>query len=171
MGGKLEVFANAQIASNIDSNDQRNNQVQAQTDPNERDQAALRSSEDFGAKLKQARDVLEECLQRYEPEQICLAFNGGKDCTALLHLFAATLSLVMARRNINKENDDDDDVKSTDGKMKDSQRQEKKGGKVGFKAIYIRKGNPFPEVEKFVEDMAKEFHLEIFTVSGSIKDG
>jgi len=91
-------------------------------------------------KLKQAVDVLEECRRRYTDDEICLAFNGGKDCTALLYLFSA--------------------VRDMAGLPRDK----------GLKVIYIRKGNPFPEVEKFVEEMVKEFHLELITVSGGIKD-
>lgn len=34
--------------------------------------------------------TMEEVVKRYQPEEICLAFNGGKDCTVLLDLFCAT---------------------------------------------------------------------------------
>jgi len=94
----------------------------------------------FGLKLSQTVSVIEDCLTRYSIDEVCLAFNGGKDCTALLHLFAAVL------------------------KKKQPERQ-------GFKAMYIKKGSPFPEVEKFVEEMKKEFQLEMIIVSGSIKHG
>ena len=105
----------------------------------------------FGSKLKQATDVFDQCLRDYAPEQICLAFNGGKDCTALLHFYAAFLD--MKRKENEKEGEN-----STERK-------------TGFKAMYIRKGNPFPEVEKFVEEMVKEFDLQLITVVGSIKEG
>ena len=36
--------------------------------------------------------TVEEVLRRYQPEEVCLAFNGGKDCTVLLDLFAAVWS-------------------------------------------------------------------------------
>lgn len=36
--------------------------------------------------------TVEEVLRRYQPEEICLAFNGGKDCTVLLDFFAAMWS-------------------------------------------------------------------------------
>lgn len=94
----------------------------------------------FGAKLSQTVSVIEDCLTRYSIDEVCLAFNGGKDCTALLHLFAAVLKM-----------------KNPDSKV--------------FKAMYIKKGNPFPEVERFVEEMKKEFQLEMIVVSGSIKHG
>ncbi|XP_076328751.1 FAD synthase-like isoform X2 [Tachypleus tridentatus] len=35
--------------------------------------------------------VIESCLKKYKMSEICLSFNGGKDCTALLHLIHACL--------------------------------------------------------------------------------
>ena len=37
--------------------------------------------------LQEAIDTLTEALQRYKLDEICIGFNGGKDCTALLHLW------------------------------------------------------------------------------------
>ena len=36
------------------------------------------------------RQVIEECLSRYSPSEVCVSFNGGKDCSALLHLVYAS---------------------------------------------------------------------------------
>ncbi|XP_011305908.1 probable FAD synthase [Fopius arisanus] len=33
--------------------------------------------------------ILEQCLDRYNCDEIFLSFNGGKDCTAVLHLLAS----------------------------------------------------------------------------------
>ncbi|KZS19382.1 FAD synthase [Daphnia magna] len=33
--------------------------------------------------------TIEECLSRYQPSEVCVSFNGGKDCSALLHLIHA----------------------------------------------------------------------------------
>lgn len=30
-------------------------------------------------------------MDRYGPSRLCIAFNGGKDCTAILHLYFAVL--------------------------------------------------------------------------------
>lgn len=37
--------------------------------------------------VKDALAVCREALSRYKLEEICIGFNGGKDCTALLHLW------------------------------------------------------------------------------------
>lgn len=31
-------------------------------------------------------EIIEKALLRYKPENTCVSFNGGKDCTAILHL-------------------------------------------------------------------------------------
>ena len=34
--------------------------------------------------------MIEECLTRYPgPGEVCISFNGGKDCSVLLHLVVA----------------------------------------------------------------------------------
>ena len=45
----------------------------------------------YGQRLVKAVGVVEEALQRYRPSQLAIAFNGGKDCTALLDLVMKTL--------------------------------------------------------------------------------
>ena len=41
----------------------------------------------FSKKLQDSLKVIEESLRRYSIEQICLSFNGGKDCLVVLYLF------------------------------------------------------------------------------------
>ncbi|KAG8216065.1 hypothetical protein J3R82DRAFT_8065 [Butyriboletus roseoflavus] len=50
------------------------------------------SSEPMGERVKEALDVIENTLDTYTPEKISISFNGGKDCTVLLHLYAAAFA-------------------------------------------------------------------------------
>ncbi|KAI6126701.1 hypothetical protein F5141DRAFT_351972 [Pisolithus sp. B1] len=50
------------------------------------------SREPIGKLVKESLDVIEQSLVTYGPERISLSFNGGKDCTVLLHLFTAALA-------------------------------------------------------------------------------
>ncbi|TGZ34746.1 hypothetical protein DBV15_10816, partial [Temnothorax longispinosus] len=43
------------------------------------------------AHIKCALDILNECYERYNPNEVFISFNGGKDCTVVLHL-AATIA-------------------------------------------------------------------------------
>lgn len=42
-------------------------------------------------KVMSALKTIEAALDQYSVEEVCVGFNGGKDCTALLHLYYATL--------------------------------------------------------------------------------
>lgn len=45
----------------------------------------------LGDKVAGALQTIETALARYSLPQLCVGFNGGKDCTALLHLFHAAV--------------------------------------------------------------------------------
>ncbi|KAI8146595.1 hypothetical protein BJV82DRAFT_576138 [Fennellomyces sp. T-0311] len=52
----------------------------------------LAESDDILAKpVKEALDVIEQAYKEYGLEATSLSFNGGKDCTVLLHLVVAAL--------------------------------------------------------------------------------
>lgn len=93
----------------------------------------------LGEKVMSALKTIESALDQYSTEQVCVGFNGGKDCTALLHLYYAALK----RR-----------YPDTKDKLK---------------ALYIRIVSPFPEMERFLQDTIKRYDLELFSVEGSIR--
>ncbi|KAA8591623.1 FAD synthase [Etheostoma spectabile] len=101
--------------------------------------ALANSGTALGEKVMSALKTIEAALDQYSTEEVCIGFNGGKDCTALLHLYYAALK----RRY-------------PDGKDK-------------VKALYIRIVSPFPEMERFLQDTIKRYDLEIFSVEGSIR--
>uniref|UniRef100_A0A671NV81 FAD synthase n=1 Tax=Sinocyclocheilus anshuiensis TaxID=1608454 RepID=A0A671NV81_9TELE len=45
----------------------------------------------LGKKVAAALGTIEMALEKYSTNEICVGFNGGKDCTALLHLYYAVL--------------------------------------------------------------------------------
>ncbi|XP_048882578.1 FAD synthase isoform X1 [Brienomyrus brachyistius] len=94
----------------------------------------------LGQKVTSALKVVEMALERYSPSEICVGFNGGKDCTALLHLYYAAL------------------------------RRKHPEGKDRVKALYIRIVLPFPEMERFLQDTTKRYDLELISVEGSIRE-
>ncbi|KAN0111740.1 hypothetical protein V8E52_008120 [Russula decolorans] len=54
--------------------------------------ALAASSEPIAALVKEALEVIDDALDEYGPDKVSLSFNGGKDCTILLHLYAAALA-------------------------------------------------------------------------------
>nr|XP_012143208.1 PREDICTED: FAD synthase-like isoform X2 [Megachile rotundata] len=43
--------------------------------------------------IKNALNILQKCYKMYKPEEIFISFNGGKDCTVVLHLTACVAKL------------------------------------------------------------------------------
>ncbi|KAM4690669.1 FAD synthase [Rhinophrynus dorsalis] len=97
------------------------------------------SGSPLGQKVAAALQTVEAALDQYSLEKICVAFNGGKDCTALLHLYHTAIQ----RRFLDR--------------------------KVKLQALYIRIVSPFPEMEQFMQDTIKRYNLQIYTVQGDIK--
>ncbi|CAO3589814.1 unnamed protein product [Absidia cylindrospora] len=68
--------------------------------------------------------------QQNQRDAIALSFNGGKDCTVLLHLVVAVLSRLGHEKN---------DL---------------------LRAVYVTYPNPFPHVDEFVNVCSKRYHLD-----------
>ncbi|XP_060613884.2 FAD synthase [Anolis sagrei] len=102
--------------------------------------ALAESGSPLGQKVAAAVRTIEEALDRYPFSGLCVGFNGGKDCTALLHLFHAAVQ------------------------KRHPGRTEK------LKALYIRTVSPFPEMEEFIRDTAQRYNLQVCDVHGNIRE-
>ncbi|CAM1330225.1 FLAD1 (predicted) [Pycnogonum litorale] len=77
----------------------------------------------FTMELGNALNVLEEAVDKFNQDEICLSFNGGKDCTVLLHLFSAVL-----RKKFGQD------------------------GVRDILTLYVSSSDTFPEVDDFIEN-------------------
>ncbi|CAM9810705.1 unnamed protein product [Lampetra fluviatilis] len=94
----------------------------------------------LGHRVADSLKVIEDAVRTYGLAQLCVAFNGGKDCTALLHL----VHIVMRRLCLDT------------------------GEKL--QALYIRGAAPFPEIESFVQESGQRYGLRMHTVEGAVRD-
>lgn len=95
----------------------------------------------LGSAIKCAWAVYNQIFQTYSYDEVCIGFNGGKDCTIILHLLVAYLRKVHP--------------KYTDKLV----------------ALYIKQDDPFEEAEHFIDSCKMNYNMEMITIPGSIRAG
>ncbi|KAK2460806.1 hypothetical protein APHAL10511_007276 [Amanita phalloides] len=91
------------------------------------------SDDSLAVPVNEALEVIDVSLDTHGSHNISLSFNGGKDCTVLLHLYAAAL-----------------------GKRLGPSEE-----MAPVSAIYIPVPSPFPVLETFVEQIANDYNLAL----------
>jgi len=93
--------------------------------------------------VQESIDIIEEAFRRYKIENTCISFNGGKDCTAVLHLVHSVATKLSSSNN--------NDVRIT--------------------AFYAQLPDHFQEESKFVQETVKKYKLNLLQYStNSLKD-
>jgi len=101
----------------------------------------------LGGKLTKTIRIIEDSLRLWGEGRVGVSFNGGKDCTVLLHIYYA----VVCREH-----------------------QRYRNGSAKFpkvKGLYVKppQGLSFPEVEEFVRSSVDRYHLDLEELSGPMK--
>ncbi|KAJ1999661.1 FAD1 flavin adenine dinucleotide synthetase [Coemansia thaxteri] len=104
---------------------------------------------DLGRKVTSALQVIEDAIERYGSLHLALSFNGGKDCTALMHLVRAALY----RHSANQ------------GCATDSSTE------LPLVSLYIQYKNSFPEMDSFVQNSVARYNLDLVKRSGPMRQG
>ncbi|KAI9056284.1 adenine nucleotide alpha hydrolases-like protein [Trametes sanguinea] len=84
--------------------------------------------------VAEALQVIDDAFDSWGEEHISLSFNGGKDCTVLLHLVAASLG----------------------------RRTQAPIPPKPLAAVYIPVPSPFPQLEAFIDEIANAYRLDLF---------
>ncbi|XP_035227525.1 FAD synthase-like isoform X2 [Stegodyphus dumicola] len=95
---------------------------------------------DFIKAIEASNAVLQECVNLYKVEGICLSFNGGKDCTALLHLTHLFLAKTFPTKS------------------------------VRLRVLYVQSKQSFPEIEEFIQLCVQRYNLDLLTYNQPIKE-
>ncbi|KAJ2781455.1 3'-phosphoadenosine 5'-phosphosulfate sulfotransferase [Coemansia javaensis] len=98
----------------------------------------------LGAKVAHALAVIEQAAERYGPAHVALSFNGGKDCTALMHLVRAALSRYEARHGL---------------------------AATPLVSLYVLYKRSFAEIDEFVQQSVVRYSLELVERAGPMKQG
>lgn len=90
--------------------------------------------------VKYSLKVIQCALDRYKHEEICISFNGGKDCTAVLHMVAH----LFAQKNAISENQ-----------------------VTKLRAHYVHLEDSFDELTSFVKECEDRYRLDLIRTSGT----
>ncbi|KAG9045075.1 3'-phosphoadenosine 5'-phosphosulfate sulfotransferase [Tulasnella sp. UAMH 9824] len=155
-------------------------------------QAHTPSSGSLARSVKEALDVIERVVQQYGWDHISMSFNGGKDCTVLLHLLAAVLYRSQrARTNNTALAERLKDISCADSSSSSASPEpapihsesmpptppRPSPGRVPsallptMQSVYITCVSPFPEVEEFVDHCVARYSLDLVKVPGPMKEG
>jgi len=93
------------------------------------------------ASIQKAYYDIHECLNSYRPEELSIAFNGGKDSIVLLHL------IDMAFKNKAEE------TKQSDWNI------------CNIVTLYFVSEKAFEEVNHYVEKIVSEYNLQIYRIT------
>jgi len=98
-------------------------------------------------KIREAVVIIHKTLKEYSLDEIGISFNGGKDCTVLLHLIYLVI-------------------------LEESSTIEEAKRKLGtILTIYFESPAPFQEVDNFMQYAAKRYELNIRKLNRNIKEG
>ncbi|KAK3316714.1 hypothetical protein B0H66DRAFT_604990 [Apodospora peruviana] len=115
--------------------------------------------------------IIEEAIRKYEPEELSLAYNGGKDCLVLLVLILACLPSAASESSpsASQPTSSSSPLSPTPPEQSDFKTANQPGSKPPplseppqpLQAIYIAPPDPFPEVEDFVAASTVTYHLDL----------
>ncbi|CAE6500216.1 unnamed protein product [Rhizoctonia solani] len=141
----------------------------------------------LGDMIREAIGVIDRGLDIHGLDKLSISFNGGKDCTVLLHL----LSAVLRRRSLEGIGHGpvcQVDKVVADGavvspalsnatlspsvatnKLPTTSQPSSETTPPPIHSVYVLCPSPFPEVEDFVESSIKAYNLRLVRVSGSMR--
>ncbi|KDN43968.1 adenine nucleotide alpha hydrolases-like protein [Tilletiaria anomala UBC 951] len=104
-------------------------------------------------RVQDAVSLTEEIVRELGPEQISLSFNGGKDCTVLVHILSAVLRRLSQKRSL-----------STPSSSRTPPIPP-------LRSVYITCPSPFAEVERFIRSSSRRYNLRVRSVAGDMRQG
>ncbi|BGP14229.1 hypothetical protein JCM10213_005880 [Rhodosporidiobolus nylandii] len=114
----------------------------------------------LGRKVKEALEITDRALDEYGLEQVALSFNGGKDCTVLIHLLCASFLHHLSPSSFSPSLSSPSPSSSSSSAPR----------LPPIPTIYIRTPSPFPQVEAFVSLCVEWYNLDLEAREGGMKE-
>ncbi|KAH8900089.1 phosphoadenosine phosphosulfate reductase [Thozetella sp. PMI_491] len=97
--------------------------------------------------VRTALETIGTALRQYEHSELSVAYNGGKDCLVLLVLIIAALARRYPRDGVPSD--------------PSAPAAPPTPFPTTLQAVYVVSQHPFAEVDTFVEDTSREYHLDL----------
>ncbi|KAJ1922299.1 3'-phosphoadenosine 5'-phosphosulfate sulfotransferase [Mycoemilia scoparia] len=121
---------------------------------------ALSLKEDpLADKVRVSMQVIKKALDTYGRDGLALSFNGGKDCTVLLHLFSAVL----------RDRDNNEPNVHINGAT-NSIKKDKSEADHRIRCLYVSNHEVFPEVDAFVAECTDKYNLDLVAIHMPMKE-
>lgn len=104
---------------------------------------------------KETLDFIVQTIDSFGLECVSICFNGGKDCTVLLHLLAAALAYIRQRDNIPPPTTHDGRVTSSHDAI------------VDIPVVYFKVDREFDELYQFNNDMMDMYNFKMVEFDGT----
>ncbi|GAA5917716.1 hypothetical protein JCM8208_001887 [Rhodotorula glutinis] len=111
----------------------------------------------LGDKTREALDIVDQAIAKFGIDSIALSFNGGKDCTVLIHLLATSIL-----RHLHPHAFSDDASSSSSSPPPTL---------PPIQTVYVRCPSPFPQVEAFVALSTHWYHLALVAIDDGMRAG
>ncbi|KAM7199384.1 hypothetical protein V8F20_005779 [Naviculisporaceae sp. PSN 640] len=105
--------------------------------------------------------VIEKAICMYRPEELSIAYNGGKDCLVLLILLLACLPISGSTTVKSTQEQGLPELSPQKQPPPPTSKSPNSAPPKTLQAIYIAPPDPFPEVEDFVTTSTIEYDLDL----------
>lgn len=137
---------------------------------------------DLAAKVEQSVRLSEQVFRDVGLDHCALSFNGGKDCTVIVHILAAVLRRLagLSHPSGNATNEQGASTLSNSTLAASSSSSSStilptsstsSSPLVSLASVYITCPSPFPVLESFVRASQSRYNLDLVTVPGDMKRG
>ncbi|VDP14281.1 unnamed protein product [Onchocerca flexuosa] len=131
----------------------------------------------FVARLDDAMKCIDKIISLNELDEIAISFNGGKDCTLVLHLLRTAIDKLQPSMNGRKFGSY---IAQNYRINLDYNYYTNKGTGMNYRkygpgqtilGFHIVCGDSFPEVNQFIIDTTKRYNIVVLETSGPVKAG